>query len=414
VKPLRIAFVTPTFITEPNSGGMGAHLHRLTRALRDLGHEPEVFTLSGEKPGAIDFENIRVERVSPAHDLPLRLISRLSRLTSRTDISDVSERIGGALGLARAFRRRDREQGFDLLQSSDYGLAGLFIKKHPRRLHLVRCSWAADLFVEADGNLDKLDSRLYCYLDRRCIRKADIAYAPSEFVAKYYRDTYALNVAVVRPPFMLETDIAGHLPWILPPRYFMYFGAICPRKGTDVLAAALPLVWRQEPGFTMVWAGEAWEGAVDRYRTLWGERASQVQWLGLIPKPQLYAVLRNAEATVLPSRVDNLPNTLLESLLLNVPVIGSRGASIDELVQPGTNGELAPIGEPAALAEVMVRVWRREVPWMAGRLPLPRIIEQMEPRAAAVNFLRLAGHAVDSPPSLGKVPVPWHPAVPEA
>lgn len=377
---------------------MGAYLHRLTKALRDLGHEPEVFTLSQETPGPIEFEGIRVERVSLARDIPLRLISRLSRLNAVTNLSDVGERIRGALGLSRAFNRRNQENPFDVLQSSDYGLAGLFIKRHPCRLHLVRCSWAADLFVEVDGNLDKWDSRLYCCLDRYCIRKADIAYAPSEFVAKYYREEYGLRLEVLRPPFMLETDIASHLPWELPQRYFMYFGAICPRKGTDVLAAALPLVWRQETGFAMVWAGEAWNGALDRYRPMWGEQASQVRWLGYIPKPQLYAVLRRAEAVVIPSRVDNLPNTLLESLLLNVPVLGSLGASIDELIEPGINGELVPIGQPAALAAALVKAWRREVPWMAGQVALPRLIDQMEPRVAAANLLRLAGYAAHSSP----------------
>ncbi len=39
--PLRIAFLTATFVTEPNSGGMGAYLHRLTKVLHELGHEPE-------------------------------------------------------------------------------------------------------------------------------------------------------------------------------------------------------------------------------------------------------------------------------------------------------------------------------------------------------------------------------------
>lgn len=375
---------------------MGAHLHRLTKALLDLGHEPEVFTLSREQPGPIEFEKIRVQRVRPAHDIPLRLISRLSRLNAATDISDVAERIRGALGLARALTGRTREHQVAVVQSSDYGLAGLFIRRQRSRPHLVRCSWAADLFIEADGRLDKLDSKLYCYLDRYCIRKADIAYAPSDFVAKYYRATYGLTLEVLRPPFLLETDIAPHLPWELPQRFFMYFGAICPRKGTDVLAAALPLVWQQEAGFAMVWAGEAWDGALDRYRPMWGERASQVSWLGYLPKPQVYAVLKRAEAVVIPSLVDNLPNTLIESLSFKVPVIGSLGASIDELVEPGTNGDLVPIGEPAALARALVKAWRREVPWAAGQFPLPRMIEQMEPQVAAVNFLRLAGYAAPS------------------
>ncbi|HET8670419.1 MAG TPA: glycosyltransferase family 4 protein, partial [Candidatus Saccharimonadales bacterium] len=321
--PLRIAFLTATFVTEPNSGGMGAYLHRLTKVLQELGHEPEVFTLSQERPGVITFDKIRVERVGVPDNLPLRAIRRLSRPIPKLDISETGETVFAALRLARAFYARDREKCFDLVQSSDYGLAGLFINKHPSRRHLVRCSWAAESFIRTDGKFDKLNSRLYCLLERYCIRKADVAYAPSEFVARYYKEEHGFQMEVLRPPFAMETEMASDPSWELPQRYLLYFGAICPRKGTDVLAAALPIVWRQEPKLTMVWAGESWNGAVENYRHMWGEQASQVRWLGYIPKPQLYAVLKRAEAVVIPSRVDNLPNTLIESLLLNIPVIGS-------------------------------------------------------------------------------------------
>ena len=94
---------------------------------------------------------------------------------------------------------------------------------------------------------------------------------------------------------------------------------------------------------------------------------------------------------MIPSRVDNLPNTLIESLLLNIPVIGSLGASIDELIEPGISGELVPIGDSAALAEAMLKAWRREVPWMNGRFRLPSIMSQMNPHVAAANLIRLAG-----------------------
>jgi glycosyltransferase involved in cell wall biosynthesis len=389
--PLRIAFLTAAFVTEPNSGGMGAYLHRLTKVLHELGHEPEVFTLSQERPGVITFDKIRVERVGIPNNLPLRAIRRLSRRSPKLNISETGESVFAARSLARAFYARDREKCFDLVQSSDYGLAGLFINKHPSRRHLVRCSWAADLFIRADGKFDKLNSRLYCLLERYCIRKADVAYAPSEFVARYYKEEHGFQMEVLRPPFALETEMASDPSWKLPQRYLLYFGAICPRKGTDVLAAALPIAWRQEPQLTMVWAGESWNGAVENYRHMWGEQASQVRWLGYVPKPQLYAVLKRAEAVVIPSRVDNLPNTLIESLLLNIPVIGSLGASIDELIEPGINGELVPIGDSAALAEAMLKAWRREVPWMNGRFRLPSIMNQMNPHVAAANLIRLAG-----------------------
>jgi glycosyltransferase involved in cell wall biosynthesis len=393
MKPLRIAFLTPHFVTEPCSGGLGSYLHRLAKVLSELGHKPEVFTLSQEKPGLIEFDGIRVERVSHASNIPLRLLNRLSHLNSRINISEVIDHVRGALGLSRAFERRDRESPFHFLQCADYGLAGLFIKKSSHRPHLVRCSWAADLFLKANENFNNLNSKLYCYLERHCIRKADIPYAPSKFVSNYYRESHKLELEVLLPPFMLEMVMASSLPWELPKRYFMYFGSICPRKGTDVLAAALPLVWRQESGFAMVWAGGSWHGALESYRRMWGEKASQVTWLGYISKPQVYAILKQSEVVVIPSRVDNLPNTLIESLLLNIPVIGSLGASIDELIEPGKNGELVPIGDPAALAESMLKAWRREVPWIDKPLILPEIFDQMQPQAAAANLLRLAGYS---------------------
>jgi glycosyltransferase involved in cell wall biosynthesis len=369
---------------------MGVYLNRLTKVLHELGHEPEVFTLSQEPQGVITFDGIRVERVGIPNHLPLRAIRTLSRRSPKLNISETGESVFAALGLARAFYAREREKPFDLVQSSDYGLTGLFIKKDPRRRHLVRCSWAGDLFIKVDGKLEMLNSRLYCYLERRCIRKADIAYAPSKLVAQHYREKHGLKLEVLRPPFALEMPMASDLSCELPQRYLLYFGAICPRKGTDVLAAALPIVWQQEPDLTMVWAGESWNGAVENYRNIWGERASQVRWLGYVPKPQLYAVLKRAEAVVIPSRVDNLPNTLIESLLLNIPVIGSFGASIDELIEPGMSGELVPIGDSAALAEAMLKAWRREVPWMNGGFRLPSIMNQMYPQVAAAKFLQLA------------------------
>jgi glycosyltransferase involved in cell wall biosynthesis len=103
------------------------------------------------------------------------------------------------------------------------------------------------------------------------------------------------------------------------------------------------------------------------YRALSGGQASRVSCWVQIPKPQVYAVLRRADVAMIPSRVDNLPNTVIESLLLHIPVIGSRGASIDELIEPGKTGERVPIGQPAALADAPVRAWRSDVPWGTGQ-----------------------------------------------
>jgi hypothetical protein len=79
---------------------------------------------------------------------------------------------------------------------------------------------------------------------------------------------------------------------------------------------------------------------------------------------------------------------MIESLMYGVPVIGSRGASIDELVEPGVCGDLVAIGDAEALAEAMLRAWRGESRWVAA----PAGLVTMQPPTAASRLLSLAGY----------------------
>jgi hypothetical protein len=126
---------------------------------------------------------------------------------------------------------------------------------------------------------------------------------------------------------------------------------------------------------------------MSEYRHLWGPFADRVHWLGPLEKPALYSVVKGAVAAVLPSRADNLPNTVSESLMFDVPVIGFNAASLDEMVEAGASGELVPDGDVGQLAAAMLRAWRGETKW---RHP-PAILAAMEPQTAAGNLLRLAG-----------------------
>jgi glycosyltransferase involved in cell wall biosynthesis len=234
-----------------------------------------------------------------------------------------------------------------------------------------------------------LEQRIICFLERRCIRRASIVYAPSRLLADYARGRLGVKAKVVRPPAYIEVAPYAN-PLGLPERYFIHFGTIGRRKGSDVIAEALPLVWQQAPDFAMVWAGKL-NGATsfDEYRRKWGRHASHVVWTGPAEKPLLYGMLRRADAAVLPSRVDNLPNTVIESLLFRVPVIGTRGTSIEELVEPGRSGELVPTGDPTALASVMISAWRRSVPWANGGFQPPAVLAEMDPKSAASAVVRL-------------------------
>jgi glycosyltransferase involved in cell wall biosynthesis len=403
MRRFRIAFLTPEFITELTSaGGLGAYLNRMADALRDAGHLPEIITLSDHASQTLSFHGFEVHRVQRTH-----LTTRAWQYFLRKYEHDkppwlyLGNHLAGAWLLARHLKRLQSARNYEIVQSSDYGFTGLFVPRHHGRTHVVRCSWVGELFMKTDGTFHPFTVRAVGRIERLCLRKADRAYAPSRFVADYYRHHHGLEVDVLRPPLgdmppggPAEACPDFRAPDNLPAKFLLHFGQLRERKGTDIVAAALPLVWAQVPDFRMVWAGqeESWR-ILARSQALWGEDAAKVTYLGALDRPQMLATIRRATATVLPSRVDNLPNTAIESLALGVPVIGSAGASIDELVEDGVNGYLVPIGDASALAEAKIRVWNLPPNVLCQR---PAMLDDMIPSRAVTQFLELVAATTPS------------------
>ena len=192
-----------------------------------------------------------------------------------------------------------------------------------------------------------------------------------------------IHVAVPVPTLDLLTY---RVPAGITAPYLVHFGSLGARKGTDLVADALPIAWRSEPELRMVFVGPISTTNRDRFSSGWGPDAHKVRFTGPLDKPELYAVVAAAQASVLPSRMDNLPNTVIESLALGTPVVGSDGASIDELVTPGVNGSLVPIGNVQALAEAMVLAHRGGLRGLPVGVPA-----DMQPAVALNGLFDLAG-----------------------
>lgn len=85
-------------------------------------------------------------------------------------------------------------------------------------------------------------------------------------------------------------------------------------------------------------------------------------WAGRLPLPvrplgfiadeeKLALVHASADLLLAPSRVENLPNTVLEALASGTPVVAADAGGMRDAVRHRETGWLAPVGEPAALAE---------------------------------------------------------------
>jgi glycosyltransferase involved in cell wall biosynthesis len=357
--PARVALVTPELATsETATGGLGNYVRRIATALAESGHRPEIFT-PGHGDAREERNGVVVHRVRPAHEhrLARAALRALGALRLRR-LARVLPLAVEAWSLAAALRRAGRDLPYDLIQSAGLRGVGLFVRRRADAFHLIRCSSDAREVARWSGQ--PLGERAAVdWMARLALRRADRLYAPSRFLAERLARE-GLQVEVVAPPAFLEAKPAAQPPRGLPPRYFVHFGQLMPVKGTPEVVHALVRVLAEQPDFAFVFAGRDRMGRFDEWARAWRPHAERVRWLGELQKPELYALVAGADAAVLPSRFDNLPNTVIESLLLGVPVIGTAGASVDELVTPGATGVLVPDGDVGALADAMLAQWRRE------------------------------------------------------
>jgi glycosyltransferase involved in cell wall biosynthesis len=89
---------------------------------------------------------------------------------------------------------------------------------------------------------------------------------------------------------------------------------------------------------------------------------SVTRWVGTQPHHEVLEHFRNTDLFVLGCEVasngdrDGIPNVLLESMAMGVPVVATDISAIPELVENGVCGLLVPPRQPARLAEAMQRM----------------------------------------------------------
>lgn len=386
---MRFAFVTTEFpTTKPAAGGLSSYVARMSRLLAEAGHEVEIFVSAPGKPESLRVNGCLVHHVPMPAGLIWRLVTGVLRNIGFEHLGMKRVWLAQAGALAQAVEQAHAKTPFDVVHSADHCGIGLMIEKRPGRLLVVRCSAAMDLYMEADGRSDR-SAAVQIALEAQTLRRADLAIAPSEFTARHLSAKLGRRVAVLRPPAYLEVEPAPAPAW-LPPRYLLHFaGHLMRRKGTLLIAEALKAALAEAPDLVMIWVGRMDFAAMHDLLAPLGDRAGQVIPLYPQGKPALYALIRGAAGVVLPSLVDNLPNTVIESLMLGVPVIGSQNSSIEELVEPGKTGMLIENGSVQALSRALLGAWRGDFPRPRGVWLDSAMAQPFRPEAALRAYLAL-------------------------
>jgi glycosyltransferase involved in cell wall biosynthesis len=189
-------------------------------------------------------------------------------------------------------------------------------------------------------------------------RKADALVVPTSAVAseltRYLQPSGRVHVigegvtpALITPPEPQTADaIAQRLQ--LPPKYMLTIGTLEPRKGLDVLLAALTK--SQAPRLPLVVVGPAGWGGVNPMQLAdrVGLDRSRVLALGGISDSELAVVLHRAQVLVAPSLAEGFGLPVLEAMAAGVPVVHSDVPALMEVA--GGGGVMVKRQDAAALA----------------------------------------------------------------
>jgi glycosyltransferase involved in cell wall biosynthesis len=134
-----------------------------------------------------------------------------------------------------------------------------------------------------------------------------------------------------------------------PGAHLVFTGRLADVKGVPVLLDATATL-TDIPGLRLTLIGDGPDRAALQARATALGLAGNVTFAGYQTSAAVAALLKTADALVLPSFAEGLPVVLMEAMATSLPVIATQIAGIPELVRDAENGRLVPPGNAPALA----------------------------------------------------------------
>ena len=340
-RPLRVCIASFDFVGPVRNGGVGTAFTSLGEALAAAGHEVTLLYLSGDW-----CENRTMDHwIAHYRQKNIRFVPMPPQAPVRIDAPwHVVKSYEAYLWL--------RQQEFDVVHFSEWKGPGYFtlLAKHqglalPRTLLCVH-THGPTLWHKLSNSeyVKEVDDLEMDYVERRSVALADLVVSPSQYLFDWMHEQgwplpqkcfvqQYVRPATARQPRPNEGDGPR------PVKEWVFFGRLEPRKGLVLFCDALDKL-KAEGEFKNIKV--TFLGKVDKVNDRDAadyvrERAKAWPW-----KPQFISDRDQAGAmdylqsgprlAVIPSLVDNLPNTVLECLGARVPFLTSRAGGIPEMI----------------------------------------------------------------------------------
>lgn len=348
---MHIAYITSEFVTEKQRGGLATYLSNIATIMNEKGHKITIITLS-EQNGRIHYDkNVEVIQVCTC-DLAGREISLVCN----------------SWKLYQALIRENKKEKIDIVQAANYNAVGIF--RSYAIPTVVRISSDSSMWRNAtkyrfDCGRALREKILEDFLELWCVKNADASFAPSYACGTIVQKRSGKKIAVIETPYISKKYIFDESVYqknLNGKKYLLFNSSLSRLKGTHIGIEATEQIMRKYPDLYMVYVGYDYglaqkngnsQSVIEILRRLSKKYDGRVIYLGHLKQEKLFPIIEKAYACVLPSRIDNLPNSCIEAMALGSIVIGTYGASFEQLIRNKENGLLIKIDSSNALVRAV-------------------------------------------------------------
>ena len=189
-------------------------------------------------------------------------------------------------------------------------------------------------------------------LVRRSMRRAAQLVVPSGFLCEVF-GRHGMTASVV--PNIVDLQRFRPGPRLAAPQVIVARN-LEPIYDNATAIRAFALAHAQWPAARLLLAGSGPEET--RLRALVAELAlgEAVEFAGRLDRDTMAARLRESHVALNPSRVDNMPNSVLEAMASGVPVVSTDAGGVPYIVTHERSALLVPPGQPEAMAKALIRL----------------------------------------------------------
>lgn len=341
---MHIVYATTSFIDNLGpTTGLPKYLLRVSMALIELGHEVTIVTCSNRSV-VYDFMGIHIRRVRRPNIVTYGNQEKDTEAFFMRDASIVHEEL----------LYMSKYEKIDIIQYTSLSAIAYF---HDFDIPTVLRLSSYSCMVPIRGK--ELQQNTKAKLERESAKRCNAVFAPSEVVAKKFGNDTGIDVKVIETPFLLERNIEDSRVYDLlfnNKKYILFYGTLIEYKGLGVIADAIYDILKSDSNLYIGIIGSGDGKLVGEIKENAKEYEKRVIYHDALGFSQLLPIIKNAQAIMLPSLTENFSNACVESMALEKIVIGTRGASFDQLIEDGVNGFLCDIGDADSLVNAVMRL----------------------------------------------------------